>query len=236
MRMSALMIVGVLRHRTAAFGTTPHSLAKMLDEQGRGVEAELSCQFAGLIGTNGTLQFDAGSRQWGPWIVAALLLCVVISVALLVADPRNTQSNSTELFVLPDGVRIETGRDTTEARLIRALDNTTGEHGWIAFDRLRFEDGTTRLLMSSDDQFAKVASILKAYPVAHVRIAAYANGEGARRGAQDLSSVRARLVAIELESLGVAAERFETEGSAGPPGSTASVAMLVVPTQPRGLR
>ncbi|TPG58683.1 OmpA family protein [Hymenobacter nivis] len=116
---------------------------------------------------------------------------------------------------LADGTALRVPANGVEKRLVafiddkdKAVDKTT----WFSLDRLLFQTGTSDLLPDSQEQLANVAAILKAYPAVKLKLGGYTDSRGNAAANLKLSGQRAAAVKAQLEGLGVASGRLDSEG------------------------
>ena len=83
---------------------------------------------------------------------------------------------------------------------------------WFDFDRLLFDTGSATLQPASEDQLHSVAAILAAYPKVKIKIGGYTDNTGDQAANLKLSQDRADSVKAELQKLGVAPDRMESQG------------------------
>ncbi len=120
---------------------------------------------------------------------------------------------------LKDGVRQVIGATSTESKLYQFLidpgkevDVVDPTKGWIGFDRIYFESSKAILTNESLWQLSNVASILKRFPEAKIKIGGYTDASGNPLNNLKLSADRANAAKDALVSLGVAPERLAAVG------------------------
>ena len=120
---------------------------------------------------------------------------------------------------LKDGVRQIIGANSTESKLYQFLidpakevDEVDPTKGWIGFDRIYFDTNKATLTNESLWQLSNVASILKRFPAAKIKIGGYTDSSGNPLGNLKLSAERAKAAKIALVSLGVPAARLASTG------------------------
>lgn len=120
---------------------------------------------------------------------------------------------------LRNGVRQIIGANSTESKLYqflidpdREVDLVDPTKGWIGFDRIYFESSKAVLTNESLWQLSNVASILKRFPAAKVKVGGYTDSSGNPLLNLKLSEERARAAVAALVSLGVPAGRLAAMG------------------------
>jgi OOP family OmpA-OmpF porin len=120
---------------------------------------------------------------------------------------------------LKDGLRQVTGANSTESKLYQFLidpskevDSVDPTKDWIGFDRIYFESNKDVLTNESLWQLSNVASILKRFPKAKVKIGGYTDSSGNPLRNLKLSKERAQAAMTSLISLGVPADHLTAVG------------------------
>jgi outer membrane protein OmpA-like peptidoglycan-associated protein len=113
---------------------------------------------------------------------------------------------------LPGNVIITIPFGGAEDRLYNYLSSPGSGAMVINFDRIKFDSGSAMLSSEARDQIDNVATILRAYPNAHVTVVGYTDNTGAASANMALSKARADSVAGRLTADGVASERVHPEG------------------------
>lgn len=123
---------------------------------------------------------------------------------------------------LADGTTQKVGATSTENRLYTFLadpamqvDSVNRTKGWINFDRVYFETAQTTLTDESFQQLRNVASILKTFPNALVKIGGYTDSTGNALKNFRLSEERAKTAMLVLASSGVDINRIQAKGYGG---------------------
>nr|WP_281421329.1 OmpA family protein [Hymenobacter profundi] len=93
-----------------------------------------------------------------------------------------------------------------------AVDTLNPLKGWIGFDRIYFESSKATLTNESMWQLSNVASILKTFPKAEVRIGGYTDSSGDPLLNLRLSRDRAQAARATLISMGVDPNNVEAIG------------------------
>jgi OOP family OmpA-OmpF porin len=144
-----------------------------------------------------------------------------------VASGRYDQNRDTYIYdtgqpivlKLADGTTQKVGVNSTENRLYTFLatptvqvDSVNRTKGWINFDRVYFEAGKATLTPESAQQLHNVASILKAFPKAVVKIGGYTDSSGVALHNFQLSEERAKTAMVTLGTLGVPIDNLQYKG------------------------
>lgn len=120
---------------------------------------------------------------------------------------------------LKDGVRQVIGASSTESKLYQFLvdpskgvDPTDPTKDWIGFDRIYFDSNKATLTNESLWQLSNVASILKRFPDAKIKIGGYTDNTGQPLTNLRLSKARAEAALEALAGLGVPTSRLTAVG------------------------
>lgn len=120
---------------------------------------------------------------------------------------------------LKNGVRQVIGANSTESKLYQFLidpskevDTVDPTKDWIGFDRIYFDSNKATLTNESLWQLSNVASILKRFPDAKIKIGGYTDNSGKPLSNLQLSRERAEAAKSSLVSLGVPADRLTAVG------------------------
>jgi OOP family OmpA-OmpF porin len=123
------------------------------------------------------------------------------------------------VLTLADGTTQKVGANSTENRLYTFLatptvqvDSVNRTKGWINFDRVYFEPGKATLTPESGQQLRNVASILKTFPAAVVKIGGYTDSSGVALHNFQLSEERAKTAMVTLAGLGVPVNNLQYKG------------------------
>lgn len=123
------------------------------------------------------------------------------------------------ILTLADGSVQKVGANSTENRLYTFLvtpamqvDSVNRTKGWINFDRVYFESGRATLTPESAQQLHNVASILKSFPKAVVKIGGYTDSSGVAVHNFQLSEERAKAAMFTLSGLGIPADNLQFKG------------------------
>ena len=155
----------------------------------------------------------AGSRQY-----------TAVPVANLSASPDANGAGLGKAAVpvvlkLKNGVRQIIGSNSTESKLYQFLIDPSKEvdivdptKGWIGFDRIYFESNKAVLTNESLWQLSNVASILKRFPAAKIKLGGYTDSSGNPALNLKLSQERAKAAMTTLVGMGVPADRLQSTG------------------------
>lgn len=120
---------------------------------------------------------------------------------------------------LPNGATLMVGKNSTEYKLYSflsdntvAVDNADKTKGWIALDRVYFENGKSSLTPESLKQLENIAAILKAYPNAKLKLGGYTDNTGSEATNVKISGQRAETALKAVVKNGVDATRLKSEG------------------------
>ena len=116
---------------------------------------------------------------------------------------------------LPNGYAITVPEKGVERRLVtfiqdksKPVDKTT----WFDFDRILFETGSANIKSASLEQIGNIATIMKAFPNAKLKVGGYTDNTGSAETNKKLSQARAEAVVAELVKAGIDAKRMDAEG------------------------
>lgn len=120
------------------------------------------------------------------------------------------------------------GVNSTESFLYGFLTNPQAQvdtvdltRGWYNFDRVFFEANKAALTPESVSQLRNVATILRAFPQARIKLGGYTDSTGTYLVNSLLSEARARTALSSLVEMGISPDRIEARGY-GPRYSIAS--------------
>jgi OmpA-OmpF porin, OOP family len=124
---------------------------------------------------------------------------------------------------LPDSTILQTGQNSTEARLFNMLsdtswhiDTTDKTINWITFDQVYFETGKSILTTESQTQVKNIANILKNFPVSSIKIGGYTDNQGDSVINKKIADERAKIVRNELIKLGAGVTQITEAVGYGP--------------------
>ena len=111
------------------------------------------------------------------------------------------------------------GVNSTESYLYRFLtdpkvqvDTVDLTNGWYNFDKVFFETGKATLTAESLHQLRNIATLLRAFPKARIKLGGYTDNTGDYRVNRQLSEARARTAWASLVEMGVSPARIEARG------------------------
>ena len=126
---------------------------------------------------------------------------------------------ATTLQLAGGGAVAGVGVHSTESNLYRFLTNPAVQvdtldltRGWFNFDRVFFETGKASLTAESMGQLRNVASILRAYPRARIKLGGYTDSTGTYKVNKQLSEARARTAWASLVEMGISPARIDARG------------------------
>jgi OOP family OmpA-OmpF porin len=114
-------------------------------------------------------------------------------------------------ITLPDSAKttLQVGANSTEAKLFHFLsgasivvDSVDKTKGWITCDRIYFETGKANLTPESKKQINNIALILKAFPMAALKVGGYTDNTGSAEVNVKVSTERATTVQKEIMASG----------------------------------
>ncbi|TDN38331.1 OmpA family protein [Hymenobacter sp. UV11] len=135
------------------------------------------------------------------------------------ADAARSAAAVPVVLKLKNGLRQVIGAASTESKLYQFLIDPTKEvdlvdptKDWIGFDRIYFESSKATLTNESLWQLSNVASILKRFPEAKIKIGGYTDSSGNPLSNLRLSRERAAATKDALVGMGVPTERLTAVG------------------------
>ena len=133
------------------------------------------------------------------------------------ANTANTAANAAKEAAskagLPGGADIRVPEGSINYNLARFLgDKTAAAPKNFTFDNLNFQTATTQLTAPSVATVSDLATVLEAYPGAHVQLVGHTDSTGLPAANKILSLDRANAVKGMLVNDGVAADRISTAG------------------------
>lgn len=125
----------------------------------------------------------------------------------------------TTLKLANGGNVTNVGVNSTESNLYRFLidpqatvDTVDLTQGWYNFDRVFFDAGKATITRESLSQLRNIASIMRAYPTARIKLGGYTDDTGTYQVNRQLSEARARTAWASLVEMGVNPNRIEARG------------------------
>ena len=121
---------------------------------------------------------------------------------------------------LPGGATVAgVGSSSTENFLHQFLSNPAVHidtldltKGWFNFDRVFFDAGKATLTAGSVSQLRNVATLLRAYPQARIKLGGYTDSTGTYKVNKLLSDARARTAWASLVEMGISPGRIDARG------------------------
>jgi outer membrane protein OmpA-like peptidoglycan-associated protein len=224
MNLGAPLLLGSLVQRFRQSGMDPSRLTNFLSEEAAGIQGSLPQGVPALLETVPPVASGVvPEKRKGilPFVLAVLAIIGLIwwfnGRTASVEPIRNAATAAVDFVTrtLPGNIslRIPVGR--MEDHLLgfiqdpaKLVDETT----WFDFDRLLFDTNSAILQPSSREQLNNIASILKAFPGAHLKIGGYTDNTGDPSANQTLSQQRADTVRQQLIDMGVSSDRLEAQG------------------------
>lgn len=148
---------------------------------------------------------------------------VIDTIAQTPASQQSLSSanRTSNVLTLPDSTRINVYDKGVEDAMIKFLksdeyknakDNELKEK-WFEFDNIAFEFGSaTELKPESKTQLDNIASILKNYKDAKIKVAAFADKKGTETANLKVSQERAKTIESLLEKRGVGSQIVKVQG------------------------
>ena len=179
-------------------------------------------EFGYILSTRPGTESTVVASAAGEPAVAAGQYAVIPVANLSAARPTDAAHSKTAVPVvlkLKNGVRQIIGAQSTESKLYQFLIDPSKEvdlvdptKDWIGFDRIYFDSNKATLTNESLWQLSNVASILKRFPKAKIKIGGYTDSSGNPLSNLRLSKERAQAAMTSLVSLGVPADRLTSAG------------------------
>lgn len=116
---------------------------------------------------------------------------------------------------LPGGAKLNVSEKGTEKQLVNFIeagkvDSVNKSAGWINLYDVQFQQGKdVYVSQKADSAITNMATILKAYPAAKIKIGGYTSAEGKAADNIALSQKRADKVLADLKAKGVAADQLD---------------------------
>ena len=197
-----------------------------------GAISSLSGQVKDMPGQ--VVKTTSGSR----WLVPAILAIAAIGLLWYFLSGKKTPVDTTQAVKteaapepviaapppaiesikvrLPNGVEIDAYKGGIEDQLVRFLNDPTSKidkNTWFDFDNLNFETGSANITPESMRQVENIATILKAFPKASLKIGGYTDKTGDEPANVKLSQARAEAVVAVLKSNGIG--KAQLDGAEG---------------------
>lgn len=124
----------------------------------------------------------------------------------IASTPPHAGSKAPIKVQLPNGTAIDAYRGGIEDRLVMFLNDPAqkvDKNTWFDFDNVNFETGSAVIMPESMTQLQNVASIMKAFPTAAIKIGGYTDKTGNEGNNMKLSQARAESVLAALKNNGI---------------------------------
>jgi len=150
----------------------------------------------------------------------------VATTDTIAQTPTTQQSSSSanrasNVLTLPDSIKINVYEKGVEDAMVKFLQSDEYKKAkdselkekWFEFDNITFEFGSsTELKPESETQLDNIASILKNYKDARIKIAAFADKKGTEAANLKVSQERAKTIESLLEKRGVGSQIVKVQG------------------------
>ncbi len=117
---------------------------------------------------------------------------------------------------LKDGSKISLAYGSSNFELASFMNdgevNEDKGQGWINYDGLRFETGSSKLSSTSASTIDNLVAILNGNPTSKLKLGGYTDNTGNEAANLTLSQDRANAVMAELVAKGISSDRLEAEG------------------------
>ena len=175
------------------------------------------------------IHIETKKTNWLAWLLLALGV-----IAALLAISRYAHRDAVETTTTTNSSTVVA--ETPNAPKATALAGTAGLAGYLAgnqatpqtftFDKLNFETAKSTIRPSDMSSIDEVATALKQYPNAHVRVAGYADTRGTEAANVALGKARADSVKAAIVAAGIDGSRIEavTGGTSDPIETNATAA------------
>lgn len=169
----------------------------------------------------GTGTTGSDSVATAPMDTAALTPATIASGTLDTATNNYIYNvGANKEIKLADGTTLTVGENSTEAKLYNMLSDATftvdtvnKSANWVVLDRVYFETGKSVLTAESAAQILNIASILKNFPKAAIKLGGYTDNTGDAAINKKVSAERAKIVSQEMVKAGADAKQImEAEG------------------------
>jgi len=230
--MAAPLVLGVLGQHVRQNGLSAGEFGNALKAEAPSFQRFLPAGLGSLLGGASSAVAAAPAKvaaAGNRWLLPLVLLALLVIAAVWYFNREKGIVNNGDQTILtavsslgdfgkvklPDGTELNVPKFGIENKLItflndssKAVDTTT----WFNFDRLLFDTGQATLQPSSQEQLNNIATILKAYPNAHVKIGGYTDNTGDTAANLALSDARAKNVMNALVAAGIDSSRLEAKG------------------------
>jgi outer membrane protein OmpA-like peptidoglycan-associated protein len=211
------LALGYLGRTVRKEGLDASSLSNLLQGQKSAIMRLVPNALSNMIGA-GSQTAEAAVQKASSWrwlvpVVLGLLALWGLLWLFGSRGPAGLVSKS-----LPGGVSLQYASSGVEGKLLSFIEDSSqraDKEMWFAFDRLNFETNSAVLKPESQAQLGNIASILKAYPLVHIKVGGYTDTSGDPAANMTLSQDRANRVNQELIDLGISPDRLSAEGYGG---------------------
>lgn len=153
--------------------------------------------------------------------VVETTLTEVVAVPAAVATTAAQTAEQTLGLALPDGKTLSYHKGGMIDKLVEFLKSDTYKNAdeaylqshWFEFENIDFEyNSSTKFVENAEENVHNIASVLKAFPDAKIRIGGKGDMKGSKGVNFEISKARALTIKNEMVQEGVAAARISTEG------------------------
>ena len=236
--LAGSLVTGFLGNKIAS-GLSLSSLTGLLNTEKSGILSAVPGGLGPLLNLSlpnvSAPKVNTGSSKW-IWILLAALLAALLfwkgcnkpevpavdvpNVDTVAKKVENAVDNTTAAVTgwfrkLSSGFELRGDSTGIERGLVEFIESgaPVDKTTWFNFDRLTFKTGSAELDMDkSTDQLNNIAEILKAFPLAGLKIGGYTDNTGDEAANMTLSKARAETVMNALTGLGIEKGRLEAEG------------------------
>lgn len=226
--LAAPLVLGGVAKAAPRAGFTPETLTRFLQGQKSDVlETSLLKTPAEMLGIHAAdapaVQRPHRNTLW-PWAVglaAALLIAILLGqwstrreagVLPSVTTPDVSAAISSLQLALPGGATLNVPEGSIGARLAGFLAGSEATPRTFAFENMNFDTGEVVLTPESIATLDSIATILRAYPSAAVRLEGHTDSTGDRAANLQISMDRASSVMNALAARGVERARMSAVG------------------------
>jgi outer membrane protein OmpA-like peptidoglycan-associated protein len=230
--LAAPLVMGAIGKATGP-APTPNSVQSLLTGQRASILNALPAGLGSTLGLGGPQQAapshmftvkDAepaatgGGRRILPWLLLGLAVLAAIFGLRTLTQPRVAPTlegagTALENLTLPGGVKLSALPGSIGYNLASYLGSNESVPRTFVFDNLHFDTSSNALTAASSATLASVATVLKAYPSAKVKLVGYTDNSGDSAANLTLSQTRAAKVADSLAELGVNPDRITAVGA-----------------------
>lgn len=131
-------------------------------------------------------------------------------------DPQAESDKTAEnqvvpTYSLPDGSTVKISANGFEGDLQQMFENNMLNKP-LAFDKIYFETGSTKISAKSDRQIRVTAAVMNAFPKKNILLRGHTDNKGASADNFKLSLMRANSMGLALGALGIDTERIRVLG------------------------